>query len=180
MSRKPVIFQVAGFSNSGKTTMISKWTEMLRAAGKRVAVIKHHGHAEKRLLPVDCGKDSAVHRSAGAVSTFVSSRAEMQWQMELVEPVTLQQILSLHDVFSVDIVLIEGYKQESYPKLLLLRNECDLPLVGNCSNVEAIVCWRQEEVPVLQAEVSIPVFHLSEEGKYLDWLIKRVTEQEGM
>ena len=42
---------VAGYKNSGKTTLVSHWITLLADLGHRVAVLKHHGHGGAPELP---------------------------------------------------------------------------------------------------------------------------------
>ncbi len=49
----------------------------------------------------------------------------------------LEDLLASYDDF--DLVLIEGYKREGYPKLVLLRNADDLALLDETVAVQAVI-----------------------------------------
>ena len=64
-----MILGVAGPSGSGKTTLIARILPLLREGGVRVSTIKHVHHDLELDKP---GKDSYVHREAGAEEVMVS------------------------------------------------------------------------------------------------------------
>ncbi|GAA3320219.1 hypothetical protein GCM10020331_030320 [Ectobacillus funiculus] len=47
MEVRPVILQIAGYQNSGKTTVAEQIISSLTKEGLRVASFKHHGHGGK-------------------------------------------------------------------------------------------------------------------------------------
>lgn len=49
--RSALILQVVGYQNSGKTSFVSELTKQLSSAGRRVGVIKHHGHGGRLTYP---------------------------------------------------------------------------------------------------------------------------------
>lgn len=108
----------AGWSGAGKTTLIVRVIPLLTARGLRVATLKHAHHA----FDVDReGKDSWLHRKAGARSVLVASDARWALMHELeadAEP-TLAQHLAR--VPAADIVLIEGWKRDGHPKIEVFR-----------------------------------------------------------
>ncbi|MFP4036804.1 MAG: molybdopterin-guanine dinucleotide biosynthesis protein B, partial [Desulfobacteraceae bacterium] len=66
----PPVVSVAGFSGAGKTRLIAQLIPVLRSLGLSVGTIKHHRHSFDMDTP---GKDSWVHRKAGAAGTVLSS-----------------------------------------------------------------------------------------------------------
>lgn len=174
----PAVFQVVGYSNSGKTTLVRKWLEQLSSKGWKTATIKHHGHGRK-LTVNDEGKDSNVHRQAGALGTLVTSDNELQWNLQLEQPMDLETLVDMYKVFPLDLIIVEGYKLEPYPKLVIIRGEEDLPLIQTCRSITMVVCWQDEQKEKLLEELDIPVFHIDEERDYLDWLNKWLSSQKG-
>nr|WP_245680489.1 molybdopterin-guanine dinucleotide biosynthesis protein B [Bacillus marinisedimentorum] len=166
---KPV-FQVVGYQDSGKTTLTVKLIERLSAAGVKAGTIKHHGHGGMPEIG-DRGKDTARHREAGASSVLVegggllnlSAASENGW-----EP---GDFLKIYEQLPVDVILIEGYKKEPYPKAVLLRTEEDLHLLDELENIKAVICWFDLQ----SAGVSeLPVFHINEEDEYLTSILKEL------
>ncbi|MCA9186006.1 MAG: molybdopterin-guanine dinucleotide biosynthesis protein B [Pirellulaceae bacterium] len=63
---------IIGRKNSGKTTLIVDLVQQLTGLGLRVATIKHTHHRHELDTP---GKDSFLHRQAGAVATGILSKS---------------------------------------------------------------------------------------------------------
>src|SRR5258707_5089043 len=64
------VIGLAGWSGAGKTTLLTRLIPYFIAKGLRVSVIKHAHHEFDVDVP---GKDSWVHRQAGAAEVPVSS-----------------------------------------------------------------------------------------------------------
>ncbi len=112
------IVAVVGKSNSGKTTLIEKLIPELNKRGYRVATVKHHNHA----LEIDTpGKDSWRHKQAGAQTTFISTPGELGMVHSVDSDMTP---IEIRDRFidNADLVLAEGFKQLSVPKIEVFRS----------------------------------------------------------
>lgn len=109
---------LAGWSGSGKTTLLVRLIPLLTARGLRVATVKHAHHG----FDVDReGKDSWRHRRAGATEVLVASARRWALMHELgdeAEP-TLADLLSR--LGPADLVLVEGYKRDTHPKVEVFR-----------------------------------------------------------
>jgi molybdopterin-guanine dinucleotide biosynthesis protein B len=120
------IIGLAGWSGSGKTTLLTKVIPRLTARGKRVSTLKHAHHNFDVDRP---GKDSFEHRSAGATEVLVISGNRWALMHELrgaPEPALPDLLGKLSDV---DLVLVEGFKRESFPKLEIHRAANAKPLL---------------------------------------------------
>lgn len=118
------LFGLAGWSGSGKTTLMTQLIPTLVARGFRVSTIKHAHHAFDVDKP---GKDSHVHREAGATEVLVSSATRFALMHELrgaPEP-GLADLAGRLD--TVDLVLIEGFKRDGHPKLEVHRPSVGKP-----------------------------------------------------
>lgn len=119
MSRtSPRVFGIAGRSGSGKTTLIEAMLPWMAAQGLRVSVIKH-SHHDLELEPPH--KDSARFRRAGAHEVMVASPFRYAIVHELrgaSEPSLQEQLARLGPV---DLVLVEGFKNEAIPRLEVYR-----------------------------------------------------------
>jgi molybdopterin-guanine dinucleotide biosynthesis protein B len=112
------ILGVTGWSGSGKTTLLRQLIPRLVNQGLSVSTIKHAHHRFDVDQP---GKDSWVHREAGARQVLVASDVRWALMSELrgaPEP-RLEELLARLD--PVDLVLIEGYKRDRHPKLEVWR-----------------------------------------------------------
>ena len=63
------VFGFAGWSGSGKTTVIEQIIPLLREHGLRVSLVKHAHHEFEIDQP---GKDSWRHRQAGCSEVLIS------------------------------------------------------------------------------------------------------------
>ena len=120
------IIGLAGWSGSGKTTLLAKVIPRIVARGLKVSTVKHAHHSFDMDRP---GKDSHSHRMAGATEVLVGSANRWAVVHELrgeAEP-TLSALL--RKASPVDLVLVEGYKGESHPKLEVYRAANGKPML---------------------------------------------------
>ena len=116
--RPPAVIGVAGWKNSGKTTLVERLVAELTQRGHRVATVKHAHH----LFEVDPGAtDSARHRRAGAIEVAVVSSRRIAQITEIAagsEP-PLECVLAR--LGPADIVIVEGYKRAPIAKIEVRR-----------------------------------------------------------
>src|SRR5512145_1284675 len=99
-------FGIVGRKNSGKTHLVTRLVRLATARGLRVSTIKHAHHEFDVDRP---GKDSYLHREAGAHEVLVASAARWALMHEhrgAVEP-SLQDLLAR--LAPCDLVLVEGF-----------------------------------------------------------------------
>ena len=110
----------AGWSGSGKTTLIVKLIPALTARGLSVSTLKHAHHSLEIDKP---GKDSYLHREAGAREVLVASANRWALMHELRD----EDEPSLADLLSrlseVDLIIVEGFKREAHVKIEVHRKE---------------------------------------------------------
>ncbi len=149
----PKVFGIAGFKNAGKTTLIVELVRYFAAQKLRVATVKHAHHEFDIDHP---GKDSFQHRQAGATEVLVVSARRMAHITELndrPEP-SLDEAIAM--LGPVDLVLVEGWKHGTHPRLELRRSGNDVPKLAPADDsILAIVCdedFVQQDVPVLSRD----------------------------
>ncbi|MBI2167008.1 MAG: molybdopterin-guanine dinucleotide biosynthesis protein B [Candidatus Omnitrophica bacterium] len=148
MKRKPVAISVVGVHNSGKTTLIEKLIPILKARGLRVGTIKHTCHEG---FEIDvAGKDTSRHRSAGSEAVAISSRTKTVFVREFKSELTLVKLLELYE--SQDLVLVEGFKKSSLPKVEVFRKELGKNLVA-AEDPDLLAVYSEDAV-----KTSVPVF----------------------
>jgi molybdopterin-guanine dinucleotide biosynthesis protein B len=167
---KPFIFQVVGYKNSGKTTVMSNLIKRLKEDHLNVVAIKHHGHGGKPETAEN--KDSRRHLESGALVSIVEGDGGLLLQAEKAIW-TLEEKVELAAFFKPDVILIEGHKNESYPKLLLLRGKEDFELL-QLPNVQVIMLWG--EIPIEDSLKEIPSFYLDDPSA-MDWTIDYLESQ---
>lgn len=136
---QPIRLGISGWKNSGKTTLLAALASELIARGHVVSTVKHAHHS----FDIDHeGTDSYKHRKSGAQQTALVSAK--RWAIMRETPNENEPDLSavIDKLDPCDIVLIEGYKLESHPKIEMVnQRESDRePLFLSDSTVIAIVC----------------------------------------
>lgn len=164
------IIGLAGWSGSGKTTLLTKVIPRIVARGLKVSTVKHAHHSFDMDRP---GKDSHSHRMAGATEVLVGSANRWAVVHELrgeAEP-TLPALL--RKASPVDLVLVEGYKGESHPKLEVYRAANGKPLLH--PGDPAIVAIASD-TPL--SGVRIPVLDLNDIEGITDILLRHAVALE--
>jgi molybdopterin-guanine dinucleotide biosynthesis protein B len=120
------VFGLIGWSGSGKTRLMTRLLPELAGRGVRVSTVKHAHHKFDIDQP---GKDSFLHRAAGAVEVMVASAnrwALMHEHRGAPEP-ALEQLV--RQMMPVDLLLIEGFKHHRHPRLEVHRPSVGKPLI---------------------------------------------------
>ena len=112
------VIGLAGWSGAGKTTLLTKLIPELRRRFLRVATLKHAHHAFDVDQP---GKDSYLHRQAGASEVIVSSSRRWVQIHEVGDDSEATLADLLRRVSPCDLVVVEGFKRETHPKLEVFR-----------------------------------------------------------
>jgi molybdopterin-guanine dinucleotide biosynthesis adapter protein len=160
---KPVIFQIVGYQNSGKTTVANKLIERFSAIGWKVATIKHHGHGGKPDIIEE--KDSSCHVGAGAVVSLVEGDGRLLIHAEK-ELWSVAERIKLVTQFEPDLILIEGHKHEGFPKLVLLRGEKDGELLSKLNNIRAAFYWNENHKGFQIVDDVFPYFPIKQREGY--------------
>ncbi len=139
-SRSPTLLGFAAFSGTGKTELLTRLVPILVDQGLRIGMVKHAHHAFDVDQP---GKDSYRLRKAGAREMLISSGHRWALMHELSaeeEEMTLAQLLPKLDTASLDLILVEGFKREAFPKIELCRPSLGHPyLYPDDPNIIALV-----------------------------------------
>ena len=112
------VIGLAGWSGAGKTTLLTRLIPHLIAEGLRVSVIKHAHHEFDVDVP---GKDSWLHRKAGAAEVLVSSNRRWALMHELGDAAEPKLPALLAKLSRVDLVIVEGFKAERFRKIEVHR-----------------------------------------------------------
>ena len=158
------VIGIAGWSGAGKTTLLTHVIPCLVARGMRVSTIKHAHHDFDVDQP---GKDSHTHRTAGATEVLVSSanRWALMHEMRGEGEMALDALLA--KLSQVDLVLVEGFKQQAHPKLEVYRAVVGKPLLHpQDQNIVAIASDGK-------VEASVPVVSLDDVEAVADILVDK-------
>jgi len=161
----PPLFGVAGWKNSGKTTLMTRLIAELAGRGYAVAVVKHAHEA----FDIDHqGRDSFKMREAGACEVAISSPRRFALMRELGDApeMSLAEIVAF--VGRCDLVLIEGFKREEFPKIEIRREgaRSQKPLHGKFPGIVAIA----SDCPETGTE-TLPVFQIDDITGIADFVV---------
>lgn len=153
MTQKVVSFVAK--SGTGKTTLLEKVIASLKERGYKIGVIKHDAHRFDIDHP---GKDSHRLTAAGADTMLISSPEKLALVKKHAESPPIELLLATY-FNDVDIVLTEGFKKSSMPKIEINRQERSATLL----------CRGEEHDPTLVAvasdaklELDVPVLDLND------------------
>ena len=158
----------AAYSGTGKTTLIKDIVMILKKSNYRVSVIKHAHHNFDIDQP---GKDSYEIRKSGAENMLISSENRWALMHENVNnnELTLINLINLLEKIKYDLILVEGFKAESFPKIELYRKEVskDRELLSSSDkNVVAIATEQKTKL-----ETSLPVLDINNPQNIANFII---------
>jgi molybdopterin-guanine dinucleotide biosynthesis adapter protein len=159
------LFGVAGWKNSGKTTLMVALIGELARRGLAISVIKH-AHAK---FEIDHEvRDSFRMREAGARQVALSSPRRFALMRELGDAPELSFSEILAYTGPCDLVLVEGFKREAFPKIEIRRDGAASrePLVGTFPEIVAIASDR----PADETE-ALPMFQLDDIAGMADFIV---------
>ncbi|MBM4137182.1 MAG: molybdopterin-guanine dinucleotide biosynthesis protein B [Nitrospira sp.] len=155
-------FCIVGRSNSGKTTVIELLIKSLIRKGLRVGAIKH---TSKDSEFDQQGKDSYRLKHAGASVVAFSSPKRLAVFKELDSELFVEEIVGKY-LKDVDIVIVEGYKGSSSPKIEVIGKQTqETPLFKGDNKIIAVISDRD-------LEVTIPVFRFHEIENITDFIME--------
>ncbi len=141
------VLGIAGWSGSGKTTLLCRLLPELISCGLEVATLKHTHHASMKF------RDEMLDAvsEAGFCEIMVASSSRFSLFHTTEDDFQLETLTS--SIKDVDLLLVEGFKSASHPKLEVWDRTLDKPRldVGR-SNVIALVGEGIEDD-------SLPCFH---------------------
>lgn len=158
------------YSGTGKTTLLEQLIPRLIDRGYRIGLIKH-GHHE---FDIDTpGKDSYRLRKAGASRVMVASA--QRWALinensTVAEEPDLAILLRQFDDSDIDLLLVEGFKHQHYPKIELRRYDLDRPPFYPADDaIVAIACDFHDHLAA-----AIPVLDLNNLDSLADFVVQQI------
>ena len=141
------LLAICGRKNAGKTALIERLIPLLRREQLYVGVLKHDGHLFEADTP---GTDSHRFLSAGSDAVAVYDAEKINFTKR--GAVSLVEIARLFE--GMDLILVEGWKHASCPKLEIVRRDVSDEPVSNSENRLAFVsdCLSPSEGIVLHPD----------------------------
>jgi molybdopterin-guanine dinucleotide biosynthesis protein B len=157
------ILGLAGWSGAGKTTLLAKLIPALIARGLRVSTLKHAHHGFDIDTP---GKDSYVHRAAGATEVMIASERRWALMHELRDRAEPDAADLIRHMTPVDLLLIEGFKRAPHDKIEIFRAANGKPLLST-EDSTYVAILSDGPVPA----TSLPVLDLNDVTAVADFVI---------
>ncbi|MSQ66682.1 MAG: molybdenum cofactor guanylyltransferase [Gammaproteobacteria bacterium] len=166
------VLGIAGYSGSGKTTLLTQLLPALRARGLRVGVIKHAHHQFELDRP---GKDSYELRQAGAARVLVASSRRWALLAEREEggDPPLRELLTRIAAPDLDLILVEGFRHEQFPKLEVHRPALGRELL--CVDDHSILAVATDGPVTLPRD--LPRFDLNDGARIAEFIWQRQRAQ---
>lgn len=155
------VLQVVGYQNSGKTTVINHLVKAAAESGLKAGTIKHHGHGGAPDYQ-NSEKDSSRHFQAGAAISAVEGDGAVVIESDSGLS-DLENLLTFYSTLPLHVILVEGYKRESYNKIIVIRNEKEFALLDQCNHIKAVITGVPIDRPDLQ------VFTFQDVSGYTGW-----------
>lgn len=139
------VFGICGWKNNGKTTMTTRLVTEFVSRGLQVSTIKHAHHRVDVDHP---GTDSYKHREAGAREVLLAGgqRYAVMHEYRGNEPLEVDQLIDR--LSPCDLVLVEGFKFATHPKLEVHRGEAARDLIAH-TDPHVVVLASDSEIDSL-------------------------------
>jgi molybdopterin-guanine dinucleotide biosynthesis protein B/molybdopterin-guanine dinucleotide biosynthesis protein len=163
----PPVVSIVAKSGTGKTTLLEKLITELNARGYRVGAVKHDAHS----FSIDHeGKDSWRLTNAGAATMLITSPEQiaMVRQNSGAEPTLAETIASYCG--DLDIVLTEGFKRSSMPKIEVHRKERSATLLCRGEELDPTLVAVASDEPL---QLDVPVFDINDAVGLCDLIVAR-------
>lgn len=165
MKRKRIV-AISGIKNSGKTTLICRLLEIFKEKGLRVAVLKHDGHDFEPDVP---GTDTYRQLQAGAYGTAVFSKGKYMLVKQQPQ-ISEKEVMEFFP--EADLILLEGFKYSTYPKIEIVRKGNSAESVSNPERLMAIATnLDAEEREALSIPEDVPLFELDNAKSIAEFIL---------
>ncbi|KRG08106.1 molybdopterin-guanine dinucleotide biosynthesis protein B [Staphylococcus sp. NAM3COL9] len=134
-----MILQIVGLKNSGKTTLMAHTIQMLKTQQRTVATVKHHGHHNSEdnhdIILQNNHVDHMKHFYAGADQSIVQGDAYQQ-SVTRTQSKTLDKIIDESVTIDSNVILVEGFKEADYDKVLVYRDENERNALNHLTRIK--------------------------------------------
>ena len=161
-----LIISIVGKSDSGKTTLLENLIAELKRRGHKVAIVKHSHHADD----LDSAhKDTWRFTRAGSELSAINSLDHLAIYRRMDHYFDPQEI-SDFILWDYDVILTEGFKGSSYPKIEVHRREQGNELLSDPGQLLGVVT----DEPL---DVTVPQFSHADVHGIADLIEKAITSR---
>jgi molybdopterin-guanine dinucleotide biosynthesis protein MobB len=164
----PPVVSIVAKSGTGKTTLLEKLIVEMKQRGFRVGAIKHDAHS----FNIDHeGKDSWRLTQAGADIMLITSpeKITMVKQHAKEQEPTLAETVATY-CNDIDIVLTEGFKRSTMPKIEVHRRERSKRLLCRGEEYDPSLIAIASDSPL---EVDVPLYDINDTQGLCDLIVER-------
>jgi len=153
--KKPRAIAVVGNSGAGKTTLLERILPALKRKGFRVGAVKHDAHRFDIDHP---GKDSHRLTAAGADTMVITSASKLAMVKRHAASPPVEELLERY-FNGMDLVLVEGFRGSSLPKIEVHRKEFRSALICRGERTDPALAAVASDEPL---DVDVPVLDLND------------------
>jgi len=162
VSAVPAVCFVAR-SGTGKTTLVEQVIVHLKARGYRVGALKHDAH---RFAIDHPGKDSYRFTAAGADTMLICAPDQLALVRKHSAAPPVEELLARYFT-DVDIVLTEGFKRSSLPKIEVHRRSCGDELLCRGPVPDPTLLAVASDMPL---QLDVPLLDLNAPQRVADFV----------
>lgn len=173
LMQKPPIIGFAAFSGTGKTTLLEKLLPLLCQSGLKIGLIKASHH---NVDPDKPGKDSYRLRHAGARQLVLSTPERSICYTEYRQPQEqkLEDQLKLLDLNTLDLVIVEGFRDAEIPKIELHRKDYPKPFLFEQDPHIAAMAWDGN--PGIDVPEHLPLLDINHPENIAEFIHTRIID----
>ncbi len=167
---KGTVISFVAWSGTGKTTLVEKLIVELKKRGYRVGAIKCDAHRFEIDHP---GKDSYRMAAAGADTVALVSGEKFAMVHKHDNPPSIEEVIAKY-FDHVDIILVEGFKKSSLPKIEIYRKELG----------KSLICRGDRNDPHLlavaanvQLDLDVPLYDIDDVSGIANFIEVRVLRE---
>jgi len=170
--KKLVIISIVAKGGTGKTTLLEKLIAELKKRGYRVGALKHDAHS----FDIDHkNKDSWRLTQAGADTMVITSKEKLAI-VKINQHGEEPDVLEIVDRYftDVDLVLTEGFKGNTFPKIEVHRKERSDTLLCRGETCDYTLIAVASDEPI---DMDVPVYNINDAPGICDLIEERFLRQ---
>jgi len=167
-AKAPPIVAIVGRSESGKTLLMEQLIAEFKRRGCTIAALKH---SHCGVIEIDQpGKDTWKFAQAGSDAVCISSPRKLALIKKTDHDLRIDEVLPIIGA-EFDLVLVEGFKKSSLPKIEVHRKELGNDLLCSPEELSAIVTDGPLDSPLADS-YKVPILNWADTAAIADFIEK--------